>query len=216
MERIDLVVPLNLVVDLQIPSLAVTNGAVAPDWVEVPLGRRRSKRKPSLRLPLDPRSARSARRYLRLAPWSPLSALVALVVWGAWTFGHLPWRGGLVAVLVAWGVRFAWLLLQTPGLPKQWPYRTRFGDLRIPKVPVAVAQEWVAQNPGVTATDEPPPRPHSRRFYAGWSVCLLLAAIGLFVVLANDGREDFILLWMLVAVLFFTGVSAALKTQPPA
>jgi hypothetical protein len=96
------------------------------------------------------------------------------------------------------------------------PYRTRLGDLRIPGVPVEVAREWVARNPGVTATDEPAPRPHSRRFYTAWSVGLLLAAAGLLVVLANDGREDFILLWMLAPVLLLTAVAMALKTQSPA
>jgi hypothetical protein len=216
MKRTDLVVPMDLVTTLRIPALAVTNGAADPDWVEVPLGRRRFKRQPPLRLPLDPRSAKNTRRYVRLAPWYPLPALVSLVAWSAGTFGHLAWPESLGAVVVAGGVPLTWSLLQTRGLHRQVPYRTRFGDLRIPEVPVEVAQQWVAQNPGVTATDEPAPRPHSLRFYTVWSVCLLLAAVGLVVVLANDGREDFILLWMLAPVLFFTGVSMALKTQPPA
>jgi hypothetical protein len=96
------------------------------------------------------------------------------------------------------------------------PFRTRFGDLRIPEVPLDVAKEWVAQNPGVTATDEPAPRQHSRRFYAVTSGGLLVAAVGLFVVLKTDGREDFILLWILVPALILTAASLALKTQPPA
>ncbi|MEU7905374.1 hypothetical protein [Actinoplanes sp. NPDC049118] len=214
--RIDLVVPSGLVTNLQIPSLAITDGAADPDWVEVPLGRWRFKRQPSLRLPLDPRSAKNTRRYVRLAPWSPLPALVALVAWSVSVFGDLSWPASLVAIVVAVGAPFTWSLLKTGGLPRQVPYRTRFGDLRIPEVPVEVAREWVAQNQGVTATNEAAPRPHSRRFYAAWTVGLLLAAVGLVVVLANNGREDFILLWMLAPVLFFTGVSMALKTQPPA
>jgi hypothetical protein len=216
MQRTDLVVPPDLVTNLQIPALAVANGAVDPDWVEVPLSRWRFKRQPSLRLPLDPRSAKNTRRYLRLAPWSPLPALVALLAWSASVFGDLSWPGSLAAIVVAVGAPFISSLPLTGGLPRQAPYRTRFGDLRIPEVPVEVAREWVAQNQGVTATDEPAPRPHSRQFYAGGSVGLLLAAAGLVVVLANNGREDFILLWMLVPVFFFTGVSMALKTQPPA
>jgi hypothetical protein len=96
------------------------------------------------------------------------------------------------------------------------PVRTRFGDLRIPDVPEVVAEVWVAHNEGVTATQEPAPRPHSRRFYALWSMCLLPTAIGLVLVLANNRREDHILLWMLVPALFFTGVSMAYKTQPQA
>jgi hypothetical protein len=216
MQRTDLVVPADLVANLQIPALAITNGAADPDWVEVPLRRWRFKRQPSLRLPLDPRSAKKTRRYLRLAPWSPLPALVALLAWSVSAFGDLSRPGSLAAAMVAVGTPPAWSLLQSRGSLRQVPYRTRSGDLRIPEVPVGVAKEWMAQNQGVTATDEPAPRPHSRRFYAGWSVGLLLAAAGLVVALANNGREDFILLWILAPVLFFTGVSMALKTQPPA
>ena len=101
------------------------------------------------------------------------------------------------------------------GLPRQQPRRLRSGHLRIPEVPVEVAQQWIARNPGVTTTDEPMPLPHSRRYYAGWSIGLVTAAIVLVVVLANNGREDFILFWMLVPVLFVAGLVMALRTQPP-
>ncbi|MEU4218741.1 hypothetical protein [Actinoplanes sp. NPDC026623] len=216
MQRTDLVVPSELVAGLQIPALAITDGAADPDWVEVSLSTWRFRRRPSLRLPLDPRSAGKARRDRRLAPWSPLPVLIALAAWSAATFGDLSRPGNLVAITVAGGVPVAWSLLRPRGLPRQVPYRTRLGDLRIPQVPVEVAREWAARNPGVTATDEPAPRQHTRRFYAAWSVGLLLAAAGLLVVLANDGREDFILLWMLAPVLLLTAVSMALKTQSPA
>jgi hypothetical protein len=124
MKRTDLVVPMDLVTTLQIPALAVTNGAADPDWVEVPLGRWRFKRQPFLRLPLDPPSAKNTRRYVRLAPWSPLPALVSLVAWSAWTFGQLSRPEILVAVVVAGGVPLTWSLLQTRGLRRQVPFQT--------------------------------------------------------------------------------------------
>ncbi|MFI1991632.1 hypothetical protein [Actinoplanes sp. NPDC020271] len=99
------------------------------------------------------------------------------------------------------------------GMPRQRPRRLRSGDLRIPDVPIDVAEQWIERNPGVTATDEPIPLPHSRRYYAGWSIGLVTAAIILVVVLVTDNREDFILFWTLAPVLFVAGVAVALKTQ---
>ncbi|NMO56968.1 hypothetical protein HH310_38060 [Actinoplanes sp. TBRC 11911] len=196
--------------------MAITDGTADPDWVEVPMSRWRFRRQPSLRLPLDQRSARRIRRYNRLAPWSPLPPVVGLLAWLTWLNGDLPqpWRS--VALGVAVGYFVVWSALRGRGLSRQVPFLTRFGDLRVPEVPLEVAFEWIAQNPGVTATDEPAPRPHSPRFYGSSAVGLLVAAAGLFAVLETDGREDFILLWLLVPVLLVTGVSMALRTQPPA
>lgn len=179
-------------------------------------GRWRFQRQPSLRLPLDPRGAGKIRRHLRLAPWSPLPILVAVGAWSASALGDLSRPGYLAAITVAGGVPLAWPLPQPHGLPRQVPHRTRFGDLRIPGMPVQVAREWVARNPGVTTTDEPEPRPHSRRFYAAWSVGLLLAAAGLVLTLANSGREDHFLLWAAALLWFLNGGSMALKTRAPA
>lgn len=173
----------------------------------------RFQRRPSQRLPLDPRTAKKTRRYVQLAPWSLLTSLVILAAWSAAVFVDLTPAIWFATVVVAGADQLVWWSVRR-GLPRQVPYRTRFGELRIPEVPVEVAQEWISQNPGVTATDEPPPRPHSRRFYVGWSVGLVAAAIGLTVVLANDRRDDYILFWMLVPVLFFSGISMASKTLP--
>ena len=171
------------------------------------------RRRPSQRLPLDPRTAKKTRRYVQLAPWSLLTSLVTLAAWAAAVFVDLTPPIWCAAVAVAGAGQLVWWSVRR-GLPRQVPYRTRFGELRIPEVPVEVAQGWISQNPSVTVTDEPPPRPHSRRFCAGWSVGLVAAAIGLTGALANDWRDDFILLWMLVPVLFFSGISMALKTLP--
>jgi hypothetical protein len=47
-------------------------------------------------------------------------------------------------------------------------------------------------------------------------VGLLTASIALAAVLANNGREDSVLLWILAPVLFFTSIAMALRTQSPA
>ncbi|MBG0560560.1 hypothetical protein [Actinoplanes aureus] len=216
-KRTDLVVPADLIAGLQIPPLAITDGAADPEWVEVPLSQWRFvKLRPLQRLPLDARSARSVRRAIRLAPWSLPAALVSLTAW--WVYFHTDASLSLPGFLMALGAALSihiLALVQSHGMPKRLPYRTRFGELRIPDVPVEVAQQWVARNPGVTATDEPAPRPHSRRFYVRWSTGLLTASILLVVVLANNGREDSILFWMLVPTLIVVGITAALKIQSP-
>lgn len=214
MRRTDLVVPAPLVPDVRMPSLAVTTGEADPEWVDVPMSTWRFRRRPSQRLPLDAASARRARRYVRLAPWSALVSLV-LLGWAALSFADLAVPGPPMVFIT---VCVALAVVQSAGvggeLPRQVPYRTPPGDLRIPEVPVEVAQQWIEQNPGVIATDEPAPRPHSRRFYAAWSVPLVAAAVGLGVVLATNGREDPVLLRILAAVLFFTGVAMAWRMMP--
>lgn len=99
-------------------------------------------------------------------------------------------------------------------MPARPARRARSGEVRVPAVPAAVAQEWIALNPGVSATDEPEPRPHSPRFYGRWSAGLLAASIVLALVLGNNGREDFVLLWMLVPALFVAALVTAYRIAP--
>ena len=219
MRRTDLAVPAHLVAGLRIPSLSVTNGEADVEWVEVPSSRWWFRRRPAQRLPLDPRSARRARRYLRRAPWSvPIRLVLFLVVIGA-GWGQLQGAGYLttttpLAVVVIFNL--VWNLADVGGeLPPQTPRRDRHGNLRIRNVPLVVAQQWQDLNSGLTTSEEPASRPHSRRFYAAWSAALLLAAVALGAVLANDGRDDFILLVAAVPALFLAGCAAALKLLPP-
>lgn len=215
MRRTDVVVPADRTAGLRIPPLAVTTGAPGPEWADVPMSVWRFRRRPALRLPLDPESARQARRYVRLAGWVPLTVVVPQLVWAAALFSDAARPAGPVALVVALVVLIGSQLVPTGRLPRQTPYRTRSGDLRIPGVPVEVAERWIEQNPGVTATDDPPPRRHSRRFYAAWSAGLLASAAGLAVVLVANGREDFILLWLLVPVLAIAAASMAFRMLPP-
>ena len=215
MRRTDIVVPADRVADLRIPPLAVTTGAPGPEWADVPMSVWRFKRRPALRLPLDPESAKRARRYVRLAVWAPLVVIVSQLAWAGVLLSDAARPVELAALLVASVVLVGSQLVPTGRLPRQTPYRTSSGDVRIPGVPVEVAQRWIEQNPGVTATDDPAPRPHSRRFYAAWSAGLLAGAVGLAVVLATNGREDFIALWLLVPVLIVAGASMAGRMLPP-
>src|SRR5689334_5569594 len=185
--RTDLVIPSSRASHLRIPPLAVTDGSADPEWVDMPMSRLRFRLRPSLRLPVDPRTARSIRRYLRLAPWSPLPTLAGLILIVCGLTGLLPPTTAYLAFLAAAAVS---ALMRGRGLPRQVPFRTAGGDLRIPGVPLRVAQEWVAANPGAIATDTAAPRRHSRRFYATWSGGLIVAAIAVADLLAASGRED--------------------------
>ncbi|MCU7728360.1 hypothetical protein ODJ79_32015 [Actinoplanes sp. KI2] len=214
MVRTDLVVPAHLVSGLQMPSLSVTTAGTDVQWVDLPVGRWPFLRRSRLRLPLDPPSARLARRYLRVEPWISLTRLAALVALttvdivdsSAPTF----WSW-----IVVWLVVIVSSIPRVNGvLPRQSPYRTVAGDLRIPGIPIEVAKQWVEQNPGVVPTIAPDPRPRSRRWYATWSAVLLISAIVLFTVFANNGREDSLLIWVGVLSLFLLGVAMALKMLP--
>ncbi|GID30950.1 hypothetical protein Abr02nite_59330 [Paractinoplanes brasiliensis] len=197
------------------PALAVTTGGMDVDWVEVPISRWRAMRRPMQRLPLDPRSARRARRYIRFEPWSSMARLALLFAWA--TVNALnPFAVSRPIMLVAWLALFLWSIPPLGGaLPRQTPYVTPAGDLRVPEVPIEVAKEWVRLNPGVVPTIEPLPRPRSRRWYATWSAVMLIVAVALLTVLTNDGREDSGIAWIGVLVLIFAGGATALKTLPP-
>ncbi|WP_169516338.1 hypothetical protein [Paractinoplanes globisporus] len=196
------------------PSLSGTTGGTDVRWVEIPVGRRRFPRRPVQRLPLDPRSARLARRYLRVEPWASPARLAALL-----TLTTVDIVDRSAPTLPIWIVVWLGVIVSsTPRLngvlPRQSPYRTAAGDLRVPDVPIEVAKQWVEQNPGVIPTVEPDPRPRSRRWYATSSAVLLISAIVLFTVLANNGREDSLLVRAAVLSLFFVGIATASRMLP--
>jgi len=216
MRRTALTVPAHLVASLHVPALSVANGEPDVEWVEIPTSMWRFRRRPAQRLPLDLRSARRARRYIRLAPRSVLPGLVTLLALIGILARQLPAAAFLTAALVDALLNLMWTLTGVVGeLPAQTPSRDRHGNLRIPEVPLAVARQWQELNSGVTTSEEPAPRPRSRRFYATSSAGLLLAAVTLGVLLANDGRDDFFLLVAAVPVLFVAGCAMALKLLPP-
>ncbi|MFG1990983.1 hypothetical protein ACGFJ7_13520 [Actinoplanes sp. NPDC048988] len=204
----DLVVPAALVADVRMPALAVTDGSPGPEWADVPMSAWTFRRRPAQRLPVDAATARALRRHARLAPLSlPVSLLsIAFLAVGVSAGSTLALAGSLIGPL--------WSLVEGRGRPDLHPYRTPAGDLRIPGVPLEVAKEWIRLNPGVTVTDVPAPRRHSRRFYATWAIGLVGAAFALALVLANDGREDNFVFFMLVPALFIAGVWTATKTAP--
>lgn len=182
-------------------------------WVEIPVGRWRFGRRSALRLPMDPRGARLAERYLRVEPWASLARLTALLALMAVDIVS-PSASILPTGIVVWLAVIVSSVPRVNGvLPRQSPYRTVAGDLRIPDVPVEVGKQWVEQNPGVVPTIEPDPRRRSRRWYATWSAVLLVSAIVLLAVFTNNGREDLFLIWV-VPSLFLAGIGTALKMLP--
>jgi hypothetical protein len=212
--RTDLVVPADLVAGLDMPALALTTGEATVEWVALPISRWRFARRPALRVPLDPRSARRARRYLRIGPWVLIVAALDVVAGAVVVFtdARLP-------SATPFFFSSLFVLLSVPWIggapPRQGPVRTPAGDVRIPAVPVEVARQWAARNPGVIVTDEPSPRRHARRYYATWALGLLAGGGALAVVFANDGREESVLLWAVAAAALIAGVTMALKTLPP-
>ncbi|WP_127550478.1 hypothetical protein [Actinoplanes sp. OR16] len=167
-----------------------------------------------MRLPLDDRSARSVRRYVGLRPWILLISLLAVPAWLILVYADLPRTARLIAHAVIFMVPVSQLCMHflMRGLP---PFPTQNGDLRIPRVPVEVAHAWIGSNPGVSATACPAPRARPRRFYVGWALTLVPVSIGLALWMANNGREDAILLWMLVPALFTVGIVMALRIPTP-
>ncbi|MFC3742702.1 hypothetical protein [Paractinoplanes deccanensis] len=207
----DIVVPAAQVASLRMPARAVTDGTPDPVWADVPTSMWRFRRKPAQRLPLDAHTAHAVRRTARLAPWSLTVSLAApaLFAAGFFTRPELSFAGALLTLL--------WTLVESrTTAPDQLVSHNRAGDLRITGVPPEVAEEWATLNPGVTATNEPPARPHSKRFYATWSIGLLAASFMLALILANDGREDFLVLWMAAPALFIAAIVMAYKIEPPA
>ncbi|XVU29912.1 hypothetical protein ACQPZJ_23330 [Actinoplanes sp. CA-054009] len=199
----DLVVPAALVADVRMPALAVTDGSPDPEFVDIPLSRWRFRRHPAQRLPVDARTARDVRRYTRLMPWSlpTLVLSIVLLAVGIYEGSTLAFAGAAIGPL--------WNLAQGRGMPDQQPYRTPAGDLRIPHISLEVAQEWIRLNPGLTVTDQPAPRPRSRRFYASWAIGLVAAALIAALALPTDG-----VLILLAPALFIAGIWTATKTAP--
>ena len=90
------------------------------------------------------------------------------------------------------------------------------GGVYVRGVPVSVAEEWVAQNPGVQAIKR---RPAARRFrprvYTYSSVVFLILTVQAVVVLAVDGVPEPV--WLVVGgplVLAVAGVTLAYKSIP--
>src|SRR4051794_23903754 len=71
------------------------------------------------------------------------------------------------------------------------------GGVYVRGVPVSVAEEWIAQNPGVHAIRRRPVARWFRpRVYTYTSVVLLIAAVQVVVVLAVDGVAEPLWLWL--------------------
>jgi hypothetical protein len=90
------------------------------------------------------------------------------------------------------------------------------GHVYLRDVPAAVAEQWIAQNPGVRAVVR---RPAVRRFrprvYTIASVLCLIAAVQVVIVLAVDGTDNPLWLWLAAPIaLGGGGIALAYKSIP--
>jgi len=92
----------------------------------------------------------------------------------------------------------------------------RGGGVYVRGVPVSVAEEWMAQNPGVHAIKRRPVTRWFRpRVYTYTSVVCLIAAVQVVIVLAVDGVENPLWLWVGGPLaLTAAGVTLAYKSIP--
>jgi len=92
----------------------------------------------------------------------------------------------------------------------------RGGGVYVRGVPVSLAEEWMAQNPGVQAIKRRPAARWFRpRVYTYASVVFLIFAVQAVIVLAVDGVEEPLWLWVGgPLVLVAGGVTLAYKSIP--
>lgn len=92
----------------------------------------------------------------------------------------------------------------------------RGGGLYLRGVPATVAEEWMAQNPGVyPVRRRPAVRWFRPRVYTYAAVLCLVAAVQVVIVLAVDGAEEPLWLWVAgPLVLAGAGVTLAYKSIP--
>jgi len=92
----------------------------------------------------------------------------------------------------------------------------RGGGVYVRGVPVSLAEEWMAENPGVCAIKRRPAARWFRpRVYTYASVGFLIAAVQVVVVLAVDGAEEPLWLWVGAPLLLAAGgVTLAYKSIP--
>ena len=92
----------------------------------------------------------------------------------------------------------------------------RGGGVYVRGVPVSLAEEWMAENPGVHAINRRPAvRWFRPRVYTYASVAFLIFAVQAVIVLAVDGVEEPLWLWVGAPVaLTAAGVTLAYKSIP--
>src|SRR5690242_10809134 len=77
------------------------------------------------------------------------------------------------------------------------PAPVRGGGVYVRGVPVSLAEEWIAQNPGVYALKRrPAARLFRARVYTYASVVFLIAAVQMVIWLAVDGVSNPLWLWV--------------------
>jgi len=213
----NLLIPAAVVPRLAIPDRAVTTGEPGPVWCDVSWGRTTLSRRHIVRLPYDGRAAARIRRRRRLDRLNIVTYILSL----AFSLADILYlhRHGVRSTPHWWPTLFPVAAL---GLSiaaaiarvSQTPLRTARGDLYLPNLPDALAEQWIAANPGVTAV---PDKPRYRRFHpavylVGALACLLGA--GRILALLSSGADLATIFVLALPVLVIAAVVLAILAVP--
>lgn len=204
-ERVNLLVPAEVVARLDVPPRALGTGAPDPVWLDVPLPGRGT-----MRLPTDAATATALRRRRRAARLVWLLAGVALVLLVVKAAGLYPVPSGVhlfssAGLCVAGLARVYW---QVPSMPVAVG-----GDVYLAAVPSDVADQWVARNPGVRVVSRRPVvRLFGPRVYQMAAALALIAAVQVVILLGIAGVPGW--LWLVAAALAAGGILSAYKSIP--
>jgi hypothetical protein len=95
------------------------------------------------------------------------------------------------------------------------PAALRGGDLFVPGVPAAVAEQWIERNPGVhTVSRRPVVRRYPARTYPIAAVLMLIAAVQAAIVPAVDETGNPFWVWLIAPALAAAGITLAYKAIP--
>jgi hypothetical protein len=172
---VNVLVPAALVPSLRIPDLAVTTGTPDVVWCERSCSPVRWSRRHIVHLPYDPAAAARLRKHARLGPVYTVVVATYLLLAILWFVYHVR---PSIAPLGLSGAMFVLSILNMWWDAPPKPVRTGVGDLYLPNLPAAVAQQWIERNPGVRAVDRMPTyRRYRPRVYVVAAVVCMLAAI---------------------------------------
>ncbi|WP_433831951.1 hypothetical protein ACQP2E_14870 [Actinoplanes sp. CA-015351] len=220
-ERVHVVVAAGAVDHVRVPPLSIVDGSPDVEWVEVPVSRLQPWGK-RMRVPLDPASAKRNRRWARTFPLTLVLLVIALAFWTTnFLVAGYPVLG--LGAETWWALRsgtqlgfLVWVVIRNRWLIGQRPARVAGHLIRFSGIPKAVAQQWAELNPeSVRVLDRwVVLRRYRPRAYVISALACAVAGTGLWTLLANDGRENDLFLWLASLVLLIGALVLAFKSLP--